>query len=328
MNQRIFLAALLWAAAQSSLSPVLAEKNMPAVAPLPEAITSFGAARLGSWVYVYSGHIGEAHAHSKANLSRRFSRLQLDSSDSWESLPMQTPLQGTALVAVGNRLIRLGGMQPQNSPDEKEDLRSVVEVSAYDPETQQWTQLPDLPEPRSSHDAAVVGSTIYVVGGWQLGKGSHWHSTAWKLDTAEAHPAWKPLPEPPFQRRALTLVAWDNHLWAIGGMTEKGPSGEVHQLDLATSRWTAKPTLPGKPIEGFGCAAAVDQGQLIVSTMSGALLRMGPTDEQWHSVGQLSVGRFFHRLVPTTNGLLSLGGASSGGHLTTVEYLKWTSSAP
>lgn len=312
------------------LSPTLsrAEKNASDVAPLPEAITSFGAAVLGDRVYVYSGHIGEAHAHSKANLSRRFSRVNLRSGDAWETLPMQTPLQGLALVAVGERVVRIGGMQPQNGPGEDEDLRSVAEVAAFDPRTRQWSPLPELPEPRSSHDAAVVGSTIYVVGGWQLNHGSKWHSTAWKLDTAASNPAWKPLPEPPFHRRALTLVAWGDKLWAIGGMTEKGPSGEVHELDLATSQWSAKPTLPGKPIEGFGCAAAVDQSQLIVSTMSGQLLRIGPTDSTWSTAGQLTLGRFFHRLVPTENGLLSIGGASSRGHLTTVEYVKWNRNTP
>ena len=35
----------------------------------------------------------------------------------------------------------------------------------FDPESNSWEDLPPLPEGRSSLDAAVVGDTLYVVGG-------------------------------------------------------------------------------------------------------------------------------------------------------------------
>ncbi len=42
---------------------------------LPEPVASFGAAMLDDMVYVYSGHIGTAHAHSRDNLSKHFCRM-------------------------------------------------------------------------------------------------------------------------------------------------------------------------------------------------------------------------------------------------------------
>ena len=37
-------------------------------APLPEAVSSFGGAVADGWLYVYSGHTGTAHQHSRENL--------------------------------------------------------------------------------------------------------------------------------------------------------------------------------------------------------------------------------------------------------------------
>ncbi len=67
---------------------------------LPAAISSFGAAVTDGYVYVYGGHIGTAHDHSRENLSQKFVRMRLDGTGVWEELPFQTPLQGLAVVAA------------------------------------------------------------------------------------------------------------------------------------------------------------------------------------------------------------------------------------
>ena len=77
---------------------------------LPEPVSSFGAAVAGDWLYVYGGHTGTEHEHSAANLSQHFRRLRLDGGTQWEELPMQTPLQGLALVAHGGKVYRVGGL--------------------------------------------------------------------------------------------------------------------------------------------------------------------------------------------------------------------------
>ena len=49
---------------------------------------------------------------------------------------------------------------------------------AFDPKGGEWQPLPDLPEPRSSHDAVVIGDRLFVAGGWQLGpEEAVWHKT-------------------------------------------------------------------------------------------------------------------------------------------------------
>ena len=44
---------------------------------LPRAVASFGAARLGSHLYVYGGHVGRTHRHSTENLSDVFARYDV-----------------------------------------------------------------------------------------------------------------------------------------------------------------------------------------------------------------------------------------------------------
>lgn len=65
-------------------------------------------------------------------------------------------------------MYRLGGMQPRSKPGEKADNVSVAGCAAYDPKTNKWSPLPDLPAGRSSFDAAVVGDTIVAIGGWEM----------------------------------------------------------------------------------------------------------------------------------------------------------------
>lgn len=148
-------------------------------APLPEAIASFGAAAEGGWLYVYSGHIGRAHAHSRDNLSRSFRRLNLVDRASWEEFPAGPPLQGLGLVAHAGRIIRAGGLSARNAAGEPADLYSVTAAAAFDPLRREWRDLPSLPEPRSSHDLAVAGGRLYAIGGWCLeGTEERWHETA------------------------------------------------------------------------------------------------------------------------------------------------------
>jgi hypothetical protein len=85
-------------------------------------------------------------------------------------LSFREPLQSASLVAdPGGALYRVGGMTAANGIDDlEEELYSVDSFERYDPGADAWTELPPLPETRSSHDAVVVGETIYVFGGWQL----------------------------------------------------------------------------------------------------------------------------------------------------------------
>jgi hypothetical protein len=153
---------------ESKESP-LPTASTAAIPPMPEPVASFGAVVSDGWLYVYGGHTGEEHEHSAANLSTHFRRAKVDGTSEWQELPMGMPLQGLPLVSHGGKIYRVGGLDIRNPTlKDTEDLHSTADFVEFDPATNKWTTLTPLPAARSSHNAAVIGDKLYVVGGWRL----------------------------------------------------------------------------------------------------------------------------------------------------------------
>ncbi len=296
-----------------TVSPKPSDPEKMKFAELPFGVTSFGAAILGDELYLFGGHKGHAHSYSAEEQSNSLLRLKLDSQGKWSEVATGPNLQGLAMVAHGGKLYRVGGFSAKNKEGEEQNLVSQASAASYDPAKKQWQDLPDLPEPRSSHDAAVQGDRLYVVGGWALAgkEESKWHDTAYTMGLSAAEPKWEPLPKPPFLRRALALAAYQGKIYAIGGMQSKGsPTTQVDIYDPATQKWTEGPPLNGEPLEGFGSSAFEVNGRLYVSTINGRLQRLSQDGSKWEVVDKLADARFFHRMLPYKNQLLMVGGAN------------------
>jgi N-acetylneuraminic acid mutarotase/uncharacterized GH25 family protein len=312
-----------------SLPAPLPEVAADVLATLEEPVTSFGAALIEDHLYLYGGHTGGAHSYSTAEQADQLTRLNLKTRE-WETLASGPHLQGLALVAHDGRLYRIGGFTAKNAEGEEHDLWSQDSVAVFDPAAKRWSNLPPLPEPRSSFDAAVVGEAVYVVGGWSMqgDEENEWHETAWKLDLSGSQPQWQPLPSPPFQRRALAVAAYDGKLYAIGGMdAEGGPSRAVDVFDPASGKWSSGPELPGEGrMAGFGASAFATGDRLYITTIDGVLQRMSRDGSQWEIIGKTPTARFFHRMLPLDNShLLVVGGANMGiGKFEEVEVLSVT----
>jgi N-acetylneuraminic acid mutarotase len=312
---------------RSLLSVAIASMSVAAFAEfpsLPEGVTSAGGATIGNHFYMYGGHTGPAHEYSVDMQSDAFRRLDLASPSKWEELPSGPKLQGLALVAHKGRLFRIGGFTAVNKAGDDADLRSQKAVAMFDPAEARWTDLTPLPEPRSSFDAAVLGDRVYVVGGWDLqGQGSDgdWHATAWSADLTKQPLVWEPIANPTFQRRALAVVAHAGKLYAVGGMSEDGPTRRVDMFDPAHNAWSQAPDLVGeKGIEGFAPAAVSTESGLYVTSLSGQLQRLSADGSKWEVVAPLARPRFFHHMAATKQGVLLIGGANmTDGKLTDIE---------
>jgi N-acetylneuraminic acid mutarotase len=215
-------------------------------------------------------------------------------------------------------------MNARNAAKEKQDMHSVAEFACYDPAMGKWTELPPLPEPRSSHDAVVTGDKLYVVGGWTLSgeKTGQWLDTAWSFDLKSQKGNWTAVANPTFKRRALAVAGAAEQLVALGGMDDaQAPSCRVDALDLAANKWRRLPDLPEQDMRGFGVSAWSLGGQIYVSGADGIVLRLADDESKWESVGKLDRPRFFHRLLPADNAsLLAVAGASmDDGHLADIE---------
>ena len=321
------------------VSDDMAEQSAVKFQDIPAAVTSFGAAVLDNSLYMYGGHTGAAHSYSMKAQSNQLTRLNLQSGK-WDTVIEGPHLQGLALVAHGEKLYRIGGFTALNGEGEEHDLLSQNLVASYDPAEGMWKELPALPERRSSHDAAVVGDTIYVVGGWAMQEGeSTWHSTAWKLDLSVQPLHWQPVKSPRFQRRAIAVAAHHGKLYVIGGMQEKrGPTTATAVYDPSTNSWAEGPALAVKKADGdqgsepnmssgamtgFGASAFATGGHLYVTTVQGDVQRLSEDGSQWEALDQSVSPRFFHRLLPLSNKqLIVVGGANMGiGKFEEVEVI-------
>lgn len=291
------------------------------LATLPEGVASFGAIASQGHVYVYGGHTAPQHEYSTAAVSRRFHRAAITAPGKWEALPGGPGLQGMNLAAHGGKVYRVGGMQPRNAPGEPEDNVSIADAVVFDPAKGEWSPLPPLPTPRSSHDLIVLGDKLYAVGGWTMpGKDGEpaWIDSVAVLDLTDANAQWKSIPQP-FKRRALAAAPVDERLFVVGGMdADENMVPAVDILDTRTGQWSKGPDLPGVKFNAFSPAACAIDGRLYVSVASGDLLRLSSDEQRWERIAR-TTPRIVHRLIPDGNRILILGGATRGKMLNLIE---------
>lgn len=294
----------------------------PLFARLPQAAASFGAAENDGWLYVYGGHIANTHQYHTGAITGSFHRLRLGSSSpQWEALPGGPALQGMNLVAHHGSVYRIGGMTCVNAPGTPTDNQSTASAARFDLAAQRWIDLPPLPEPRSSHDLAVLGNTLYVIGGWRLGgKEEKWHDTMLALDLSSPQPAWRSLPQP-FRRRAFMAAALDGKVYIVGGIDNFAKvQRTVSIYDPASGVWTEAPQLPAGPTTGFSPAVAAHNGALYASVADGSLLRLRPGAASWDKIGT-ATPRVAHRLAIHASTAYVIGGADKGRNSALIESL-------
>lgn len=290
---------------------------------LDVAVTSFGAAHLGGYVYILGGYHGAPHRYHRGGQSDQFLRRPV-TGGAWEPLPSPGPAQSVMLLSGETQLYRVGGMEARNAQGEPPQLHSVATVAAFDAQARRWSELPALPRPRSSHAAAIVGQQLYVLGGWAMSGAMNsgvWDSTLLRLDLSNPGAGWQEASSP-VESRALALVALGTRLFAIGGMTPERVSNAVHVYDSVSQRWSRGPDFP----EGaFGVAAAVLRGEIYASASSGIVYRLDESTASWQRAGQLMLPRFFHAAVSVDNEhLWFLGGIapeSGAGRVRPIEVL-------
>lgn len=331
----MLLPLLLSLVPQQPLEPAVIEDGLPrahSVGFLPRGLTSFGAAASGGWLYVIGGYHGTPHEYSIEGQSTAFLQINLRDTRDLRMLADVAPVQGAELVAWGDRLVRVGGLHALNVHGESADLHSSDEVAIFDPARGEWSELPRLPERRSSHRAVVLGDTLAVVGGWTLSGSARkgvWATTMFSLDLAEPSQGWV-TSEVPFTLRAMGAAAAGGDLIVVGGIgPDRSIANGVWRLAGSTAEWSAGPDFPDW---GFGVAAVSEGETVVASGRSGTLFRWAPGQDLWVPVGVLRQGRFFHELVRDESaGLVALGGITGmdvRGRIRSIEGLTEGLSGP
>ncbi|MEM6291990.1 MAG: hypothetical protein AAGA54_12020 [Myxococcota bacterium] len=286
--------------------PSTVEANVPV---LPWGLTSFGSITHEGTLYVLGGYSGMPHAYSAKDQHGELLAYDLKTQQ-WSVVSKVPALQGAGLVSHASGLIRVGGMRAMNPTTETPSkLVSIDTVQRFDPAAGTWTDMPSLPEGRSSHDAVVVGDTLYVVGGWRLkneAKGGDWPAEMFALDLSDPAATWQRKPAP-FSRRAIAAAAAGGKVYVLGGMgADRELSKRVEVYDPATDSWSQAEDYPG---QGFGMAAVGTADAVLASGADGAVLRLDVAKGTWTRSSTLALPRFFHRMVADPDGTVwALGG--------------------
>ena len=130
-------------------------------APLPNPRNHLGAAALGSLLYIVGGRHGwDEAAGDQSSLDEYDPALDL-----WRPrAPFPQPaseIAASTLSTTGGRMVVVGGSVA--------GARPTAAVFLYDPRTDAWTRLPDLPEPRKGAVAVSIGEEIIVTTGSPTG---------------------------------------------------------------------------------------------------------------------------------------------------------------
>ncbi len=293
----------------------------------PRGMTSFGATVLNNSIYVIGGKSGKAHSYAKSYQNRNVYCLNLDDSDKqWQVAGDNLGLQGLAIVGHAGKVYRIGGLETLNKEGEDHDLHSVSDFVAFDPAKKAWTELPKLPEGRSSFDATVAGDQVFVVGGWNMGgeEETAWATDMLKFDLRNPESHWERI-EAPFKTRALAVRSHQDRLVVVGGIQEAGgPTNSVHFFDLNTGEWSDGPDVPTEGgMKAFGCSAVSLGDNLLVSTYDGGVFNLSHGAKAWNKIHQLEAGRFFHQMLPVGKTKFALVGGSHmehGSHMEVEVY--------
>jgi N-acetylneuraminic acid mutarotase len=286
---------------------------------MPRAVTSFGATVSDGRLYVLGGYDGEPHSYTQSGQSGELWSLDLVGENGWEPLSEIEGVQGLALVAYQGRVCRIGGMHV----GEPGQVRSIDEFACFDLASRQWQAGPSLPAPRSSHDAVMVGSTVFVVGGWKLEgemQSGTFHDRMLAFDFENPGAGWREIPTP-FQRRGLAVSAVDQRLIVIGGLDSgRQVSRQVDIFDIASQQWERGPDYPA---DSFGVAAETVGGKVYASARDGIVYGLDLGQSRWESIGSLAFPRFFHQLVARgENELLAVGGIRGMGDFPRTQHIE------
>lgn len=181
------------------------ERRWTALAPMPAARWQHAAVALDGRIYVVGGVV-------KDRDSREVWAYDI-ASGVWHTDLARLPTEREHLTAVAadGLVIAIGGRKG----------RQIGAVEAYDPNTDTWRSLPDLPTPRGGSAAGLIGDVIHVAGGENLNDASTYREHE-ALDMATM--TWARGPDLPTKRHGVASAVVDGHWYVIGGGRAAGLS--------------------------------------------------------------------------------------------------------
>jgi YVTN family beta-propeller protein len=218
----------------------------------------------------------------------------------------------SALVRIGKLAYTFGGGN---------GVAQLDQIFRIDPRDGASERISTLPAPSSDQEAAAVGGTAYIVGGYT---GTHWLDTivAWRPGT-HAHVVAH-LPQPV---RYAAVTAADGRVVIAGGSLVSGTaSTAVYAFDPGTRRVARIGRLPA-PTTHAAAAAIGDIAYVIggrgavVDTPTDRIVAVDVAHRRVRAAGTLATPLSDLAAVPSGNGILLAGGRSATGTVASLTEL-------
>jgi N-acetylneuraminic acid mutarotase len=151
-----------------------------------------------------------------------------------------------------------------------EQIQSTARVDSYDPASNTWTQLSDMPEAVTHAGQAVDGRYIYIAGGFAGDHPGLGTTSVWRYDTAGDR--WDRMPSLPAPRGGGAMARWGTELHFFGGLT-RAQFATVNQAE----HWVLDLT---NPLLGWKTRAALPNARnhLAATELNGKIYAIGGQD--------------------------------------------------
>ncbi|RYY00362.1 hypothetical protein EON78_01375 [bacterium] len=212
-----------------------------------------------------------------------------------------------AFVQVDQKLYSIGG-------DQGNTWLSLN--SKYDIATDKWQLKTPMSTNRSGLTASVVDKKIYVIGGFDGGKGE-WLSTLEVYDTSNDTWSFKSFMKN--KRSSLGSAAINGKIYAVGGSLSKEEwTNKLEEYDPATDAWT---NLESMTIARAQIAVAAVNNRLYVlggENEKGVLSSVeeyNPRTNKWTNKLDLPTPRANAEIVVYKSNIIVMGGRNNSGQL-------------
>ncbi|MFT3785809.1 MAG: kelch repeat-containing protein [Tepidisphaeraceae bacterium] len=230
------------------------------LAPSGAARTEHMTALVGNTMYVMGGYfndtwLGQARM-DKYNLATNTWTRMAD-------LPMKLTHAGTA---TDGRYIYLVGGYTVNQANTQQ-VFGVVNCFRFDTQTETWSTMPNLPERRGAGGLALVGRTLYYMGGFD-GDMQHDRDEIYQLDLDAATPTWTLKGHMPEPRNHYGITTIDGNVYVMLGQTGNDATAvfkrNAWRWNVATDTWTALADAPTPARSHIWSSTLVYQGRILL----------------------------------------------------------------
>ena len=252
------------------------------------------------------------------------------------STPLPEPRAGYATGILNGKLVIAGGSYWEGTKGKWIRKLYTTSTHAFDPTTERWERLPEMPIALGYAASVVVGSRLYVLGGLIGGKeeSRRAYVLEWKDDVYR----WTRLADLPAPRLFAKAVRIRESIFLLGGMTRfepYDPSGTCCTSKSATrdliflntihpqSGWQRLPPFPG-PKRWLFCAETDGESIWMIGGIDQQLTTDQTTeyDEVWRYGVREKIWRKINSLPPAIHGTTPLTSLMVEGRLLIFSFSK------